>query len=74
MKTHSPKPLGHSKGSHKREVDGNPGLPKEGRKVSNIQPNLIPQRTGKRTVNKAQNLSDAAKAVIRVKYIPSKPS
>ena len=29
-------------GSHKREVYSNPDLPKEGRKVSDTQPNLTP--------------------------------
>ena len=31
-----------AKGSHKKEVDSIPGLPKEGRKVSDTQPNLTP--------------------------------
>ena len=47
--------MGCSKGGHKREVNSNPCLPKEGRKVSNTQPNLKPKRAGKRTANKAQN-------------------
>ena len=46
---------GCSKGGHKREVYSNPGLPKEGRKVSDTQPKLTPQRAGKRTANKTQN-------------------
>ena len=50
-----PKPLGCSKDGHKREVYSNPGLPKEGRKVSDTQPNLTPQRAGKRTANKTPN-------------------
>ena len=33
MITPQPKPLGHSKGGHKRKVYSNPGLPKEGRKI-----------------------------------------
>ena len=51
----SPKPLGCSKDGHKREVYSNPGLPKEGRKVSDTQPNLTPKRPGKRTAKEAQN-------------------
>ena len=42
MLTHNPKPLGHSKGSHKRKLYSNPGLPKEGRKISDTKPNLTP--------------------------------
>ena len=42
MITPQPKSLGHSKGGHKREVYSNPGLPKEGRKFSDTQPNLTP--------------------------------
>ena len=41
MKTPQRKPLGCSKGSHKRKVYSNPGLPKEGRKISDTQPNLM---------------------------------
>ena len=32
---------------HKREVYSNPGLPKEGRKVSDTQPNLTPKELKK---------------------------
>ena len=42
MITPQPQPLGHSKGGHKRKVYSNPGLPKEGRKISDTQPNLMP--------------------------------
>ena len=55
MKHENPKSLGGSKGDHKKELHSNPGLPKEGRKVSNMQPNLIPKRAVKRIANKAQN-------------------
>ena len=33
MITPQPKPLGCSKGGHKKKVYSNPGLPKEGRKI-----------------------------------------
>ena len=42
MITPQPKPLRCSKGAHKRKVYSNPSLPKEGRKISDIQPNLTP--------------------------------
>ena len=42
MITPQPKTLGRSKGGHKRKVYSNPGLPKEGRKISDTQPNLMP--------------------------------
>ena len=32
--------LGRSKDGHKRKLYSNPGLPKEGRKISDTQPNL----------------------------------
>ena len=35
-----------------KKVYSNPSLPKEGRKVSDTQPNLTPQRAGKRIANK----------------------
>ena len=38
--------MGHSKGSFKREVHRNIGLPKKDRNISNKQPNTIPTRTG----------------------------
>ena len=41
MITPQRKPLGCSKGGHKRKVYSNPGLPKEGRKISDTQPNLM---------------------------------
>ena len=37
-----PKPLGCSKGGHKRKVYSNTGLPKEGGKISGTQPHLMP--------------------------------
>ena len=55
MITPQPKNSGTQKGSHKRKVYSNPGLPKEGRKISDTQPNLTPKRAGKRATNKAQN-------------------
>ena len=36
-----PKPIGHRKGSSKKEVYSNTILPQETRKISNKQPNLI---------------------------------
>ena len=53
MRTRQSKPLGCSKDSHRREVYSSPGLPKEGGKVSNKQPKLMPKRAGKSTGNKA---------------------
>ena len=41
-------------GGRKREVCSIPGLLKEGRNVSNTQPDLTPKGHGKRTANKAQ--------------------
>ena len=52
MKTHSPKPMGHSEGSPEREVNGNTGLPKKDRNISNKCPNTLTTKT--RTTNKAQ--------------------
>ena len=46
MKTHSPKPMGHSEGSPEREVHSNTGLPKKNRKNSNKQHNPTCTRTG----------------------------
>ena len=40
MITPQPKTLGCSKSGHKRNLYSNPGLPKEGRKISDSQPNL----------------------------------
>ena len=42
-KHNSPKTLGCSKSSFKREVYSNTGLPQEARKISNEQPNLAPK-------------------------------
>ena len=42
MITPQPKTSGMHKGGHRREDYSNPGLPKEGRKISNTQPNLTP--------------------------------
>ena len=39
--TPQPKTSGHSKGGHKRELYSNSSLPKEGRKISDTQPNLM---------------------------------
>ena len=86
--------MGCSKSGHKREVYSNPGLPKEGRKVSNTQAyQQIKHKTSRRMeiikiraeitdteIKKyteanengnttTQNLWDAAKALIRGKYI-----
>ena len=55
MITPQPQTSGVQQGSHRREVYSNPGLPKEGRKISDIQPNLTPQGARKRTANKTQN-------------------
>ena len=40
-KHESPKPQETSKGGHKSEAYSNSGLPKEGRKISDTQPNLM---------------------------------
>ena len=42
MITPQPKTSGTQQRRHKRKVYSNPGLPKEGRKVSDPQPNLTP--------------------------------
>ena len=53
MKPDSPKSLGFSKGSHKREAYSDTAVPQEARKVSNTQPNLTPKGARKGTANKA---------------------
>ncbi len=53
MKKDSPKPLGCSKGSSRRDVYCNTGPPQEARKVLNIQPNFTPKGAKKGTANKA---------------------
>ena len=47
--------MGHSKGRFEREVHSDTGPPKEDRKISNKQSNLIPKRTSKTTTYKAQS-------------------
>ena len=42
MITPKPKTSGMQQNSHKRKVYSNPGLPKEGRQISDTQPNLMP--------------------------------
>ena len=54
MKTQKSKTFGIQQSSYKREVYSNTGLPQEARKVSNTQPNLIPKRCRKGTVNSHQ--------------------
>ena len=51
----NPKPMGHSKGSPKREVHSDTGLPKKDRNTSIKQPNPIPTRTQGKTTKTAQN-------------------
>ena len=55
MITPQPQTSGTQEGSHKRKVYSNSGLPKEGRKISYTEPNLMPSRAGKRTANKIQS-------------------
>ena len=52
MKTFFSKPLGCTKGSPKREVHSNTGLPQE-TKVSNTHPNPTPEGAEKEIANKA---------------------
>ena len=54
VKTQQSKTSVMQKGDQKGDAYGNPGLPKDGRKVSNTQPKLTPKGAGKRS-NKAQN-------------------
>ena len=72
--------MGCSKSSPKREVYSNTILPQEIRKTLNRQPNFTPKAIGKRRIKKlletndnenttTQNLWDAAKAVLRGKFI-----
>ena len=37
--------MGHSEGSHEREVHSDTGLPKQNRNISNEQPNTTSTRT-----------------------------
>ena len=55
MKTYLSKPLGCIKGSLKKELHSNTGLPQDARKVSNTQPHPISKgaRKGKLTKHKA---------------------
>ena len=53
MKHDSSEPLECSKGGPQRQVYSNIGLSQETRKVSNMQPNITPKGTGKRTANRA---------------------
>ena len=50
-----PKLIGCSKSSSKREVHNNKCLDQKTRKISNKQPNFIPQGTRKRKTNKDQS-------------------
>ena len=47
--------MGHSKGSPKREVHSDTGLPKEDTDISNKQPNPTPTRTVGTTTETAQS-------------------
>ena len=48
MKYTIPKLMGFSKSSSKKEVHCDKHLPQETRKISNIQPNFMPQGTRRR--------------------------
>ena len=54
-KRNSPKSMGWSKSSSKREGYSDTGLPWETRKISNKQPKLSPKGIRKRRTNKAQS-------------------
>ena len=54
METPNPKSVGHSKSISKRKVYSDISLPRETRKISNKQSDLIPKGTRKR-INKFQN-------------------
>ena len=54
-KHNSPKPMGHSKSSPKKEVYGNIILPQEIRKISNKQPNFTLKATRERRSSKTQS-------------------
>ena len=47
--------MGHSKGSPKREVHSNAGLPKKNKNISNKQPNPRPTRTWGTTTKTTQS-------------------
>ena len=49
------KPMRCSKSSPKREIYNNTIVPQETRKISNRQPNFMPQTTGKRRTKIPQN-------------------
>ena len=49
------KPMGHRKGSPKREVYSNTILPQEARKIPNKQSYLTPKGTRERRTNKTQS-------------------
>ena len=53
MKTYLSKPLGCIKGSLKKELHSNKGLPQDIRKVSNTQPHPINKGARKGQANKA---------------------
>ena len=57
------------KNNIKKKVYGIPGLLKEERNVSNMQPNPIPIGVGKRTVNKYKNGRKRDRKKIRAEII-----
>ena len=54
-KHNTPKPMGCSKSSSKREVYSYTRLPQETRKISNKQSNLTPEGTRERRTSKTQS-------------------
>ena len=54
-KKKTPKPMGYSKSSSKREVYSNTTLPQETRNISNKQPNLTPKAIRERRTKKPQS-------------------
>ena len=48
--------MGHSKGSPKREVHSNIGLPKKNRNISNTQPDPMPTKTCRITTDSPEQV------------------
>ena len=59
--------MGHSEGSHEREVHSDTGLPKQNRNISNEQPNTTPTRTQGTTAKTTQSKSRKEITKIRAK-------
>ena len=58
----SPKPMGFSKSSSKREVYSNTILPQEARNISNKQPNLTPKAIRERRTKNPWKLAEGKKS------------